>query len=357
MNVQPQSSGTHAFTNGASSHLADISSMVRLSAEMHPQAVFQQPQIHNAPAAIVASSNTGGAVCPICRSEFSKESGLKRHMRVHNRPTAPLPIRLQYACRSCHIPFSNSVDLNNHMEMIHGVYGSQVQKCAQCGCFRPVSAMSSTNPFRCDNCSHMNQQPSNGFQGNYGNVQPSHTSIDRPTFAMNQFNDQKTTNTVSPTTSEETKSSPNLIKSLKEKAHKCPSCPKSFAHANTLSLHKKTHTGEYKDICEYCDKTFFLHDYYIRHLRVHTKEKPYTCDVCDKSFSQSNTLTQHKRTHTGEKPYTCDDCGKSFGVRDYLNKHRRVHTGEKPYECDVCSKRYSQASALRSHKLQHSHFT
>lgn len=342
MNAQPHIGGLNAF-NGSSNNFSDMSSIIRQSAEMH-QPPVQQPSM---------PVQQGGKGCPICRREFTKESGLKRHMRVHNQPATPIPIRLMpFTCKFCNIPFNSGPDLDRHLEVQHSVYGTHVQKCTQCGCFRPVNAMCVLNPFRCDNCSGGQHQTNNGFPNHVGgsiNI-PNHTGGERASFPVASSFDARRS-----TPASNSKPIIHSTSTKPDKAHKCPQCPKSFGHANSLSIHKKSHTGEYKDICEYCDKTFYLHDYYIRHLRVHTKEKPYTCDVCSKSFSQSNTLTQHKRIHTGEKPYSCEECGKSFGVRDYLNKHRRVHTGEKPYECDVCTKRYSQASALRSHKRQLSH--
>lgn len=137
------------------------------------------------------------------------------------------------------------------------------------------------------------------------------------------------------------------------KNHKCTICLKGFSHYSTLAMHRKTHTNDYKFICEYCSKPFFVADYYLRHKRVHTKEKPYKCDVCEKSFSQSNTLTQHRRIHTGEKPYGCEHCGKLFTVKDYLDKHIRTHTGEKPFICQICGKCYSQRSGLKTHFKSH----
>ena len=69
--------------------------------------------------------------------------------------------------------------------------------------------------------------------------------------------------------------------------------------------------------------------------------KEYECDVCKKRFSVKSSLTVHKRTHTGEKPHECDVCKKIFSQKGNLAKHKQTHTGEEPFECDVCQKRFS----------------
>ncbi|KAJ6649631.1 Zinc finger protein [Pseudolycoriella hygida] len=285
--------------------------------------------------------------CGICGREFLKESGLKRHQKVHINTTAENN-GPSFHCHICRLVFNCPNQYSEHVKLHHSQ--SQALKCSNCACFRPVTANCQTNPFKCESCCRTsistlnNQVPPNSIQITTSAAQYENQSVTEV---------PETTNTRKRSKKEKQVHYPVQTLESKMKPYQCSQCGKGFSHSSTLAMHKKIHAGIYKYMCEFCHKKFFLNEYYTRHIRVHTKEKPYRCDLCDKSFSQSNTLTQHRRIHTGEKPYSCPECSRLFSVRDYLNKHMRTHTGEKPYICDICDRKYSQASGLRTHRKSH----
>jgi hypothetical protein len=47
----------------------------------------------------------------------------------------------------------------------------------------------------------------------------------------------------------------------------------------------------------------------------------HVCATCTRSFAKAEHLARHQRSHTGDKPYTCEHCGSQFSRPDSLSRH------------------------------------
>lgn len=84
-------------------------------------------------------------------------------------------------------------------------------------------------------------------------------------------------------------------------AYKCDKCDKTFKAPAGLRRHKMTHLSiiPKRFVCTVCEKAFIEKEKLKMHMNVHTGEKPYKCNMCDFRCAFSGNLSKHKRTHTG----------------------------------------------------------
>ncbi|XP_070398540.1 uncharacterized protein [Nothobranchius furzeri] len=273
--------------------------------------------------------------CELCGQSFRQKSNLNSHMRVHTR-------QKPFACELCGQRFSQKSNLNSHMR-VHT--GQKPFACELCG--QGFSQKSNLNshmrfhtrqkPFACELCGQRFDRK------NTLNIHMRVHTGQKP-FAC-ELCEQRF--------SQKSNLNSHMMVHTGQKPFVCELCGKRYSRKETLKIHMRVHTGQKPFACELCDQRFRQKISLSNHMRVHTGQKPFACELCGQGFSKKITLSNHMRVHTGQKPFACGRCGQRFDHKTTLNSHLIVHTGQKPFACEHCGQSFGRKTTLNNHMRVH----
>ncbi|XP_037811386.1 uncharacterized protein LOC119603426 isoform X2 [Lucilia sericata] len=141
-----------------------------------------------------------------------------------------------------------------------------------------------------------------------------------------------------------------------EEVFRCENCNKRFTQRNKYNKHVASHQTKESSItekhkCEVCGKVFKLNSLLRNHMVFHGERK-HKCNLCLKSYYTSATLRHHIRTHSKDYRLMCDICGKEFLHYNNLKVHMTKHTGDK-VTCNICNLKLRKSSLLRHLRTVH----
>ncbi|XP_032858737.2 zinc finger protein 2-like [Tyto alba] len=170
---------------------------------------------------------------------FTQKIALTTHQRVHMRghqpPPAPVPLRPQgkewsFTCAVCGRGFCKEIALITHQQD-HSKYEPNL--CSKCGQVFPDRAQ---------------------------------LRIHRPFHAEDQ-------------------------------PFKCATCGKDFKRKEFLITHQQIHTAEASLQCPQCSKSFSQKANLMKHQLTHTHRSPFICSDCGQSYSTIRHFKRHQRNH------------------------------------------------------------
>ncbi|CAG8502926.1 8777_t:CDS:2 [Funneliformis mosseae] len=142
-------------------------------------------------------------------------------------------------------------------------------------------------------------------------------------------------------------------------------CGRSYVKAQSLLIHKRSHTGEKPYVCTIkdCGKRYSRVDSLKDHVMTHDG-KLFICGIpgCDKSYFYSSHYLRHKKVHVTENvqgkivKHKClvPNCGKEYVFAKGLKKHMYIHSTER-FECDHpgCARQFTYPKEFKRHKKTH----
>ncbi|KAF5304456.1 hypothetical protein FQA39_LY09652 [Lamprigera yunnana] len=134
----------------------------------------------------------------------------------------------------------------------------------------------------------------------------------------------------------------------------CTFCLKLYRRKHDLKRHlNNIHLKAIQYVCHLCKSPFYEAFQLTRHLRQHNGFV--RCGVCLKEYSILRDLKLHlTAAHDSSALCQCGTCGQSFQRIKYLREHMHEHDKSIIYKCHICTDSFKESRDLSRHLVEHS---
>lgn len=137
------------------------------------------------------------------------------------------------------------------------------------------------------------------------------------------------------------------------KVYQCSECDYTTNYASSMSIHRRSHSGEKPFKCEMCPEEFASSNARIQHSSKHNRKEKYTCPFCSLSSCTKTGIVKHFNFHEDTREYKCKDCDFATNKIEEYYKHGLTHYSrekDKKHTCGECEKKFSSLESLKKHK-------
>lgn len=147
---------------------------------------------------------------------------------------------------------------------------------------------------------------------------------------------------------------PPVTTELVNGKQQCSFCLKLYRRKHDLKRHlNNIHLKAIQYVCHLCNIPFYEAFQLTRHLRQHNGFV--RCGLCLKEYSILRDLKLHiSAAHDNSALCQCGTCGQSFEKVRYLREHMHEHDKGIIYKCHLCPEEFKESRDLSRHLVEHS---
>lgn len=138
-----------------------------------------------------------------------------------------------------------------------------------------------------------------------------------------------------------------------EKISRCVYCKSSFEKLEDLKVHvNSVHIQSMQYKCHLCNNTFYEVSHLTKHLQIHFNSM--SCTICQKMFpSVSKRKSHNELRHSNDAFWQCAVCYSLLNQKETLPDHMLNHNCKLAYKCHFCEEEFTDSEEFSKHVASH----